>query len=100
MRKRKYAEDESETGGSIVTDDKKKVKKADPKPKRPEQEFNTINRPQRKLLESVEYAKGGKVAKTGMAKVHKGEIIVPAAKAKTFTAMEKYHKQRMKKKGM
>ena len=30
------------------------------------------------------YAKGGKVKKTGMAKVHKGEIVLTAAKAKAL----------------
>jgi len=33
------------------------------------------------------YAKGGKVKRTGMAKVHKGEVVLTAAKAKALKRM-------------
>jgi len=35
------------------------------------------------------YAKGGKVLRTGMAKVHKGEVVLTAAKAKALKALLK-----------
>jgi hypothetical protein len=34
-----------------------------------------------------EFAKGGKVKKTGLAKVHKGELVIPAKTAKALKAL-------------
>jgi hypothetical protein len=47
-----------------------------------------------------EYKKGGTVKKTGLAKVHKGEYIIPAERVRKLTPMEAYHLKRNKKRGL
>lgn len=39
------------------------------------------------MASPASYAKGGKVRKTGMAKVHKGELVLTAAKHKALKKM-------------
>ena len=44
----------------------------------------------------VSYRKGGKVRKTGMARLHKGERVVPRGKVKRVEKMMRKSKMRMK----
>lgn len=83
-KRNQFAEDESETGGPIVTED------------------NTIKREKLKSKEKApkeklpQYKKGGMVKKTGLAKVHKGEMVIPARKTESI---ERFMRRRNRKEG-
>ena len=47
-------------------------------------------------VHAVQYQRGGKVRKTGMAKVHRGERVIPASKVKRVEKMMRKSKMRMK----
>jgi SLT domain-containing protein len=50
-------------------------------------------------VHAVQYKRGGKVRKTGMAKVHKGERVIPAGKRKKVERLMKRSGMRMKASG-
>jgi hypothetical protein len=47
----------------------------------------------------VQYKRGGKVRKTGIAKLHKNERVIPVGKVKRVEKMMKRSKMRMKARG-
>jgi hypothetical protein len=63
---------------------------------------DTMNRAQDQRAASigpVQYSRGGKVRKTGLARIHKGERVIPRSKVKKVERLMKRNKMRMKSSG-
>ncbi len=55
-----------------------------------------MDRSSSETISPVQYKRGGKVRKTGIAKLHKNERVIPAGKVKRVEKMMRKKKMRMK----